>query len=176
VPALADLRVGDGLVDGVQVGPLVSRSAKDEVDTAVSAPLAEGAELLAGGPGERVPDRGWFVRPTRLATDKPTITIACDEVFGPVSVVLPFASVDEGFRLANDTRYGLSAAVFTGSERLARRVADELAAGLVNACASQNRHVTGGTRRDDRRRRASCGGSRHGGRADPGASARRPCR
>ncbi|WP_157936731.1 aldehyde dehydrogenase family protein [Geodermatophilus chilensis] len=139
VPALADLRVGDGLVDGVQVGPLVSRSARGEVETAVSSALAEGAELLAGGPGERVPDGGWFVRPTLLASDKPTIGIACDEVFGPVSVVLPFSSADEGFRLANDTRYGLSAAIFTGSERLARRAADELDAGLVNV----NQSTTG---------------------------------
>ncbi|WP_157937008.1 aldehyde dehydrogenase family protein [Geodermatophilus chilensis] len=133
VPALQALRVGDGLAAGVQVGPLVSQSAKDEVVTAVSAALAEGAELLTSGEGQQVlPDGGYYVRPTLLASDKPTIGLACDEVFGPVSIVLPFASVDEGFRLANDTRYGLSAAVFTGSERLARRAAEELDAGLIN--------------------------------------------
>lgn len=134
VPALAALRVGDGLADGVQVGPLVSRAAREEVEAAVAGALDEGAELLAGGPGTEDPalDGGHYVRPTLLATDKPTLGLACEEVFGPVAVVLGFGSVDEGIRLANDTRFGLSAAVYTGSERLARRAADELDAGLVN--------------------------------------------
>jgi acyl-CoA reductase-like NAD-dependent aldehyde dehydrogenase len=132
VPALAAVRVGDGLDDGVQVGPLVSRAARDEVNSAVSRALDEGAELLVGGPSEQQQEGGYYVRPTLLASDKPTISIACEEVFGPVSTVLSFTSVEEGFRLANDTPFGLSASVFTGSERLARRAADELEAGLIN--------------------------------------------
>ncbi len=135
VPALSSVRVGDGLTEGVQMGPLISASARDEVQTAVKRALSEGAELLVGDAAptdDAALDGGYYVRPTLLTSDKPTITIACEEVFGPVSTVIPFSSVDEGFRLANDTPYGLSASIFTASERLARRAADELDAGLIN--------------------------------------------
>ncbi len=133
VPALAAVTVGDGLDPAVSMGPLVSAGSRDEVVAAVAAAVAEGAEVLTGDGTEPGSDSGGYhVRPTLLATEKPDLRIACEEVFGPVSVVLGFDDVDAGIALANGTRFGLSASVFTGSERLARRAVAEIDAGMVN--------------------------------------------
>ncbi|WP_162829985.1 aldehyde dehydrogenase family protein [Amycolatopsis palatopharyngis] len=132
--ALSQVKIGDGMDPASTIGPLISAEARDEVRQAVDNARTEGADVLVGAaPADDAHlDGGYYVRPTLLATDKPDLSLACEEVFGPVSVVLGFADVDEGFRLANTTRFGLSAAIFTGSERLARRAADEVDAGMVN--------------------------------------------
>jgi aldehyde dehydrogenase (NAD+) len=99
----------------------------------VAAGLAEGAALVTGGLGR--PDgltRGHYVRPTVLAEVTPGMTIARDEVFGPVLVVLTYTDLDDAVRIANDTEYGLAAYVSGRDLDLARRLAGRLAAGQVS--------------------------------------------
>ncbi|SEQ58130.1 aldehyde dehydrogenase family protein [Microlunatus flavus] len=130
--------VADGLVVGdpngpVDLGPVVSGAQWHKVQGLVESGLAEGARLVAGGPGR--PDgltRGHFVRPTVLAGVTPTMRVAREEVFGPVLVVLAYDDLDEAVRLANDTDYGLAAYVSGGDLDLARRLAGRLVAGQVS--------------------------------------------
>jgi alpha-ketoglutaric semialdehyde dehydrogenase len=134
VKSITALRVGDGLVEGVDVGPLVSSRARDEVAGEIDRAVREGAEALAGG-GRLEDDEldgGYYIAPTVLATADHDLRICREEVFGPVTTVLPVGDVDEAFARANDTRFGLAAAVFTADERVVRRAAMELHAGMVN--------------------------------------------
>lgn len=131
------LVIGDGLQDGVQMGPLVSGHARDEVDAEVASAVREGAELVTGGPvTDPALDGGHYLAPTILATTDHTLRICREEVFGPVVTVLPVDGVDEAFDRANDTRFGLAAAVFTADEQVIRRAADDLAVGMVNVNCS----------------------------------------
>ncbi|WP_405914072.1 aldehyde dehydrogenase family protein [Streptomyces sp. NBC_00963] len=128
------LVVGDGLDDGVGIGPLVSVRARQEVEAAVEQALSEGAQVLAragAGPGT---DADCFYAPTLLA-GHPGLTICHEEVFGPVTTLVRAADLDEAIRIANGTRFGLTAAVFTCDERVVRRCVEELDAGLVKANA-----------------------------------------
>ncbi|MFJ3696173.1 aldehyde dehydrogenase family protein [Streptomyces sp. NPDC090052] len=128
------LVVGDGLDDGVGIGPLVSVRARQEVEAAVEQALSEGAQVLAragAGPGT---DADCFYAPTLLA-GHPGLTICHEEVFGPVTTLVRAADLDEAIRIANGTRFGLTAAVFTCDERAVRRCVEELDAGLVKANA-----------------------------------------
>lgn len=122
------LRVGAGTEDGVDVGPVVSEKARDEIVSAVQQAIDEGAEILATAP---VPDGpGNWVAPTLLASDG-SQTICREEVFGPVVTVLRAADLDEAIDCANATEFGLTASVFTRDERVARRCVDDLVAGLI---------------------------------------------
>ena len=95
--------------------------------------IDEGAELVAGGPG--LPQgltRGYFVRPTVFANVKNDMTIAREEVFGPVLAILPYDTEEEAIRIANDTVYGLSGYVASGDPEHALRVASRLRTGNVH--------------------------------------------
>jgi acyl-CoA reductase-like NAD-dependent aldehyde dehydrogenase len=122
------LRVGPGDDPATTVGPLVSARACEEVATAVTQACEEGAQVLARA--EVPTGRGCWSPPTLLA-GTPDLSIASDEVFGPVTTVLRVADLDEAIALANATAFGLTAAVFTTDERSARRCVAELDAGLV---------------------------------------------
>lgn len=124
------LRVGDGLLPGVDVGPLVNAAARDDVAAAIDQALAEGCELLVQTPD--VPTSGAFLGPTLLGAADQSPAICREEVFGPVAVIVPARDADHALALAAETRYGLSAALFTRSERLARRAAEELPVGVLN--------------------------------------------
>ncbi|MEV0698929.1 aldehyde dehydrogenase family protein [Saccharopolyspora sp. NPDC050389] len=123
------LRVGAGQDEDTQVGPVINERARAEIADAVQQAVAEGAEVVAqaGGP---LPDGGHFVNPTLLA-GTPELTICREEVFGPVVTVLRAADLDEAISIANDTRYGLTAALFTTDERAVRRGLADLDAGLI---------------------------------------------
>lgn len=128
------LVVGDGMVEGVNVSPLVSREALEEVAEEVDRAQRDGAELLCGGnvlDGEDH-DGGHFFEPTVLQSSDPDLRVCQEEVFGPITVVIPASSEDEAFEIANGTRFGLCAALFTGSERIRRRAMEELEAGMIN--------------------------------------------
>jgi aldehyde dehydrogenase (NAD+) len=114
------------------IGPVVSAAQFDKIQRLIQAGIDEGAELIAGGPGrpEHL-NRGYYVRPTVFAGVRNDMTIAREEIFGPVLAILPYADEAEAVRLANDTVYGLAAAVQSGDLARARRVAAQLRAGNV---------------------------------------------
>jgi aldehyde dehydrogenase (NAD+) len=112
----------------------VSASALSEVRDAVVQAVGEGCEVVAGGAELDAPglDGGFYYAPTVLAGADPSMTIAQEEVFGPVLSVIEVDDDDEALAVANSTRYGLAAAAFTADERRIRRVLDEVNAGLVH--------------------------------------------
>jgi len=126
------LTVGDP-ADDVALGPVVSRRQWDRIQELVGGALAQGARVVAGGPGRPAGlSTGHYVRPTVLADVAPTMTIAREEVFGPVVVVLGYGDLDEAVEIANDTDYGLAAYVSGQDLDVARRLAGRLAAGQVS--------------------------------------------
>jgi aldehyde dehydrogenase (NAD+) len=124
--------VGDPRDEATTMGPLVSKMQFDKVQGLIAAGISEGATLVTGGIGrpEGV-NRGWFVRPTVFADVTNDMTIAREEIFGPVLVLIPYDSVDEAVRVGNDTEYGL-AAYISGPIEEARAVARRMRAGTVN--------------------------------------------
>lgn len=131
------IRIGDGLDPGTLLGPLVSKKQFDAVASAVEKARLSGASILAGGrrpPGKR---RGFFYEPTIIA-DAPLDGAAWrEEIFGPVVCVRPFSSEDEAVALANDSRFGLAAAVMSKDIARTERVAAALRAGIVWINCSQ---------------------------------------
>ncbi|MCC5985167.1 MAG: aldehyde dehydrogenase family protein [Rhodobacteraceae bacterium] len=123
--------VGDPQDPETAMGPLVSRAQYDKVQALIEAGIAEGARLVTGGRGRpEGMNRGHFARPTVFGDVANTMTIAREEIFGPVLSVLPYDSVDAAVAMANDTVYGLAAYV-QGAPDEARAVARRLQAGQV---------------------------------------------
>lgn len=147
---VAALRVGDALDESVDVGPLVSAAARDEVADEVARAARDGVEIAAGGDVVGL-DGGYYLRPTLLTDVTPDMRIAQEEVFGPVTSVIHAADDDEAIAIANATRFGLSAAVFTRDERRIRRALHEIDAGIIhvnNATTGSEPHVPFGGMRE----------------------------
>lgn len=133
------LRVGDPKARETEIGPVVNRAQWDRIQGLIEAGVAEGATLAAGGPGRpQGLNAGFFVRPTVFADVTADMTIAREEIFGPVLSILAYADEDDAVRLANDTPYGLAAYVSSGDLATARRVAGRLRAGNVNLNGAMN--------------------------------------
>jgi acyl-CoA reductase-like NAD-dependent aldehyde dehydrogenase len=129
VAAVAKVPVGDGLEGGISVGPLVSEEQRQIVLGYIEAGRQGGATLAAGG---GVPDRpGYFVEPTLFTGVTNDMRIAREEIFGPVVGVIPFEDDDEALAIANDTSFGLAAAVWTRDLSRAHRFAEGIDAGTV---------------------------------------------
>lgn len=125
--------VGDPKADGVTMGPLANKAQFEKVQRLIQKGIEEGATLVAGGPGRPEGlDKGYFVRPTIFANVNNSMTIAREEIFGPVLVMIPYRDVEEAIRIANDTVYGLSGYVYSGDIEQARRVARRLRTGMVH--------------------------------------------
>ena len=123
--------VGDPFADGTRLGPLISSVQRDRVRGYIEKGIDEGAELVTGGPD--APDgldTGYFVKPTVFSNVTRDMTIAQEEIFGPVLSIIPYDTEEEAIEIANDTVYGLAAGV-SGSDERARRVARKLRAGQV---------------------------------------------
>ncbi|MFZ2101342.1 MAG: aldehyde dehydrogenase family protein [Oricola sp.] len=130
--AAEGVAVGNPREHGKHIGPLVSQAQFDKVQGLIEVAIAEGARLVTGGMGR--PDgmnRGYFVRPTVFADVNNGMTIAREEVFGPVLVMIPFEGEEEAVQIANDTPYGLAAYLSTSDAGKAQRVARQLRAGMV---------------------------------------------
>lgn len=129
VKAMAGFRVGDPTDPATQVGPMARHDLRDALHAQVTKSLRRGAKLLLGG--KPLPGSGWFYAPTVLTRVKPGMPAFDEELFGPVAAVIGVRSDEEAVRLANQTPYGLGAAIFTRDRRRARELAPALDAGMV---------------------------------------------
>ena len=126
-------RVGDPLAEGTNLGPLISDVQRDRVRGYIEKGLAEGAKLVTGGaePPEGL-ERGYFVRPTVFSEVTPDMTIAQEEIFGPVLSIIPYDTEDEAVEIANGTIYGLAGGVWSGDPAHAEAVARRLRTGQID--------------------------------------------
>jgi aldehyde dehydrogenase (NAD+) len=130
--------VGDPKASGTTMGPVASKAQFDKIQGLIQRGIDEGARLVAGGLGR--PEeltRGYFVRPTIFADVTNAMTIAREEIFGPVLVMIPYSDEQEAVRIANDTVYGLAGYVYSGDLERARRVAKQLRAGMIHINGAQ---------------------------------------
>jgi len=124
--------VGDPADPNIMVGPMVSQKQYERVESYIRKGVEEGAEVLVGGEGRpKGLEAGFFVKPTVFVDVKNNMTIAQEEIFGPVLSVITYDSEDEAIRIANDSKYGLHSAVMGTDLERARRVASHLRAGRV---------------------------------------------
>jgi aldehyde dehydrogenase (NAD+) len=124
--------VGDPADPKITLGPMVSQKQYERVESYIRKGIEEGAEVLVGGEGHpKGLEAGFFVKPTVFVNVKNDMTIAQEEIFGPVLSVIAYDSDDEAIRIANDSKYGLHAAVLGTDIERGRRVASQLRAGRV---------------------------------------------
>jgi acyl-CoA reductase-like NAD-dependent aldehyde dehydrogenase len=123
---------GDPLDESTPLGPLVSEVQRRRVRAYIVKGIEEGAKLVAGG-GDPPPglDKGWYVQPTVFSEVTPEMTIAQEEIFGPVLVVMPYEDEEDAVRIANDSAYGLAGGVWSADEERAKRVARRIRTGQV---------------------------------------------
>jgi aldehyde dehydrogenase (NAD+) len=129
--AFSRVSYGDPTDPSVVMGPLISAKQRDRVLGYIERGVEEGARLVVGGGRPAHLDRGWFVEPTLFADVDNSMTIAREEIFGPVLCVIPFDDDDDAVRIANDTDYGLAGYVTSASEERALAVASRLRAGML---------------------------------------------
>jgi len=126
---LGALKVGPGLEDGVELGPLVNADTRTKVATLVAEAAADGGRVVTGG---GAPDRkGYFYHPTVLDNVPPAAAILGEEIFGPVAPVVRFTDTDQAIAMANNTEYGLVSYLYTADLRRGLQVAEALEAGMV---------------------------------------------
>ncbi|MFI2239654.1 aldehyde dehydrogenase family protein [Streptomyces chrestomyceticus] len=131
--AIAKYVPGDPLDGASRLGPVVSATQRDRVRGYIERGIEEGARVVAGGPdAPEGRERGYYVRPTLFADVTPGMTIAQEEIFGPVVAVLPYADEEEAVRIANGTVYGLAGAVWAGDDDEAVAFAKRLDTGQVD--------------------------------------------
>jgi aldehyde dehydrogenase (NAD+) len=133
VAAVEQMIVGDPFADATTHGPLANRAQFGRVQTMIEAGIDEGAKLIVGGPGR--PEgfsRGFYTRPTIFSDVRTDMTIAREEIFGPVLAILAYDTVEEAIAIANDTVYGLGAHVQGADKALVRAVAAQIRSGQVH--------------------------------------------
>jgi acyl-CoA reductase-like NAD-dependent aldehyde dehydrogenase len=126
VSKVEQLKLGDPADEDTDVGPVIDDDARERILAWIDEARQKGAHVLTGGETD-----GELIRPTVIADAGPEVKVSCEEVFGPVCTVNPVGSVDEAIELANGTRYGLQAGIFTASIETALRAAQELEFGGV---------------------------------------------
>jgi malonate-semialdehyde dehydrogenase (acetylating)/methylmalonate-semialdehyde dehydrogenase len=137
MPALREatekLRVGDGIEEGVDVGPVVSCAARDRIREWIDRGVSEGATLAVDGrePQGELPSDGSYVAPTILDDVKPSMAVAQEEIFGPVLSVINVGTLDEAIEVINQSRFGNGVSIFTESGASVRRFRHEVEVGMV---------------------------------------------
>ncbi len=142
--------VGDPTSEKTTVGPVVSKIQFERVQGYISEGIKEGAKLITGGEGRPAGlEKGYFVRPTIFSDVRNDMTIAREEIFGPVLAILPYRDEEEAVRIANDTPYGLHAYVWSGDLAHANRIGRRIRAGRVtiNGAAGDMSMPFGGFKR-----------------------------
>jgi acyl-CoA reductase-like NAD-dependent aldehyde dehydrogenase len=129
-PAFERMRVGDPWDPATNVGPMIRPDHRTRVQGYIDGALADGGKILLGV-DRPLPPAGWFVNPVLIGNLPPHAAAVQEEIFGPVAVILPFASTDEAIRLANDTPYGLAANIWCTDVEEGRRLAGQLRSGTV---------------------------------------------
>jgi aldehyde dehydrogenase (NAD+) len=130
--AMRSITVGDPTDPGITVGPMVSDKQYDRVEGYIRKGIEEGAEVLVGGVGRpKGFEEGFYVKPTVFVNVTNDMTIAREEIFGPVLSVIVYDSDDDAIRIANDSKYGLHAAVLGTDLQRARLVASQIRSGRV---------------------------------------------
>ena len=128
-----EMKVGDPNKEGEHIGPVVSETQFNKIQSLIQKGIDEGAKLIAGGLGKpRGLEKGYFVKPTVFVDVDNKMEIARTEIFGPVLSVIPFETEDEAIKIANDTPYGLTNYIQTKDQEKARRVAKKLRSGMVD--------------------------------------------
>lgn len=128
--ATGKLKVGNGMDEGVQIGPLVDQDGYEKSERHVQDAVEKGAKVLVGGDG-RTENGAYFYNPTVLIDATPDMLVMNEETFGPVAPIMAFDSVEEAVKLANDTRFGLAAYFFTDSLSQGTYIAENLEYGIV---------------------------------------------
>jgi aldehyde dehydrogenase (NAD+) len=124
---------GDPFDESTRLGPLVSEVQRDRVRSYISKGIEEGAKLVTGGPDQPDGlDKGYYIRPTVFSNVTNDMTIAREEIFGPVLSIIPYDTEDEAIAIANDTPYGLAGGVWAGSKERAIEIAQRLRTGQVD--------------------------------------------
>lgn len=127
------LEIDDPMKEGEHLGPVVNSKQFEHIQRLIQAGIDEGATLVCGGTGRPAHlNKGYYIRPTVFADVDNDMTIAREEVFGPVIALIPFETEEEGVRIANDTVYGLSGFIHSSDPERVRRVASRLRVGSVN--------------------------------------------
>jgi len=125
--------VGDPNAEGTTMGPVVSEAQFNRIQGLIEKGIEEGAKVVCGGPGRPEGlDKGYYVRPTVFSEANNQMTIAREEIFGPVLTMIPYETEEEAIAIANDTDYGLAGYVQSGDVEHARKVAAQIRAGNVS--------------------------------------------
>ncbi len=127
--AMRSLKVGPGLEEGVELGPLINQSAQDDMAESVEVAVGSGSEVRTGGDTGRSP--GFYFEPTVLTGVAPDNPVLSREIFGPVAPITTFSTDDEAIALANDTIYGLAGYVYSGDLGRALRISEAIEYGMV---------------------------------------------
>jgi aldehyde dehydrogenase (NAD+) len=128
-----NFEVGDPKKEGEHIGPVISETQYNKIQTLIKKGIDEGAKLVAGGPGKpNGLEKGYFVKPTVFADVNNDMDIARTEIFGPVLSVMPFETEEEAIQIANDTPYGLTNYIQTQDKEKVKRVARKLRSGMVD--------------------------------------------
>lgn len=129
--AIGGLKLGDPLDSSTRLGPLISAVQRERVEGYIAKGKQEGARIVMGGSRPAF-EKGYYVEPTIFADVDAQMTIAQEEIFGPVLSILPYDSEDEAVSIANDTIYGLAGGVWSGDPERAMRVAKKMRTGQVD--------------------------------------------
>lgn len=126
------IKLGSPLEAETEMGPVANLQQFNKIQSMIQSAIDEGAELLCGGVEKpEVNGDGYFIKPTIFYTEDPLLSIACEEVFGPVLVIMPFNTELEAVSIANDSIFGLAAGIWTRDIKKAHRIASQLEAGMI---------------------------------------------
>ena len=128
---VAQLKVGNGFEEGVQLGPLITSRQRESVNVLLKKATEEKATILTGGNIPAHLDKGYFIQPAVVADCSPASVLAHNEIFGPVLPLFSFSDMDQVIAMANDTPYGLASYVFTNNIKTAFNTAEQLEFGMV---------------------------------------------